>query len=193
MKDPLSNCAYRKLPEEAIALLRRVSAPPRLIAHLILVHDVAAALIEQIDQAFPGLTFDRDAVLFGAAVHDIGKAIHGNESDEAGNRHDKRGLELLRAMGIPEHRARFAYTHRNWSGGNVAFEDLLVAMADKWWKGKRIEQLESIAADYLARVSQKPRWTCYSMLDEILESVAKDAQARLSWQATFSLFSSRAT
>ena len=169
-----------------MALLRRVSAPPRLIAHLILVHDFAATLIERIDQAFPGLTFDRDAVLFGAAVHDIGKAVHHDELVEAANRHDKRGLELLKSMGVPEHKARFAYTHRNWSDNNVTFEDLLVAMADKWWKGKRIEDLESKAADHLARASQKPRVTCYAALDEILESLARDAQARLAWQGGFS-------
>lgn len=181
MADLLSNSTYRKLPPEAVALLRRVSAPPRLIAHMVLVHDAAATLIERIDQRFSGLTFDRDAVLFGAAVHDIGKAMV-----ESGDRHDKRGLELLRDMGVPEHKARFAYTHRNWSAKDVTFEDLLVAMADKWWKGKRVEKLESKAVDYLARACNKRQRACYHALHEILEFLAQDAPARLAWLGAFS-------
>jgi hypothetical protein len=57
MNDPFLNSTYRQLPEETVNLLRQVAAPPRLIAHLILVHDVAATLVERVTAAFPEVHF----------------------------------------------------------------------------------------------------------------------------------------
>jgi hypothetical protein len=61
------------------ALLAAVAAPPRLVANLRLVHDTALLLLDGLAHAFPTLTFDRAAVLFGAATHDIGKSVHISE------------------------------------------------------------------------------------------------------------------
>jgi len=61
----------RELPVEAARLLDVLHAPPRLAAHLRLVHDVAAALTVALERRYPDLAFDRVAVLFGAATHDI--------------------------------------------------------------------------------------------------------------------------
>jgi putative nucleotidyltransferase with HDIG domain len=146
MENPLTNSAYRKLPPDAVILLRQVSASPRLPAHLIVVHDVASRLVERICEEFPGLTLDREAVLFGASIHDLGKSIYRSELIESGKEHEKRGVELLRGMGVSEDRARFAFTHGNWgTAGNIALEDLVVALADNCWKGKRVDELEARA------------------------------------------------
>jgi hypothetical protein len=89
-------------------------------------------------------------------------------------------------MGISEERARFAFTHGNTEiSQNVRLEDLLVALADNCWKGKRPEQLENKAVDLLSSVSGRPVWDCYSELDDILGSLAADADGRLAWQAEF--------
>lgn len=64
--------ALRPLPPEAEKLCRLLSAPPRLITHLTLVHDAACDLVVGVQQKFPTLAFDRVAVLFGAATHDLG-------------------------------------------------------------------------------------------------------------------------
>lgn len=89
-------------------------------------------------------------------------------------------------MGISEDRARFAYTHGNWNTAqNVAIEDLLVALADNCWKGKRVDELETKTVDFLGSVSGKPTWDCYAVLDDILSSLAVDADARLEWQRQF--------
>ena len=187
MENPLSNPAYRKLPPEAMILLRQVSAPPRLVAHLIVVHDVASRLVERICGAFPGLTLDREAVLFGASLHDLGKSIYRSELVEPGKEHEKRGVELLRGMGVSEDRARFALTHGNWgTAENITLEDLVVALADNCWKGKRVDELESKTVELLGSVSGKPAWTCFAVLDEILESLAQDADERLAWQGVYS-------
>jgi len=142
--------------------------------------------VEQLSQAFPNVTFDRDAVLFGAATHDMGKALDVAELVQPGKDHERRGVELLLDMGIPEVRARFAYTHGNWdTAQNVTLEDLLVALADNCWKGKRLDELETKTVNLLSSASGKPAWDCYAELDDILGSLAAHADARLEWQRKF--------
>lgn len=186
MNDPLLNSTYRKLPEETVNLLRQVAAPPRLVAHLILVHDVAATLVEGVTAAFPEVTFSREEVLFGASIHDFGKVIESSELNRSGTQHEQRGIELLRSMGVSDDRARFAYSHGNWDRmPSISLEDLLVALADKCWKGKRVDELESKIAALLSAASKKPEWECFAELDEIVEELTKDADARLAWQGAF--------
>lgn len=83
---------------------------------------------------------------------------------------------------------RFAYTHGNWDGAAaVNLEDLLVALADKCWKGQRVDRLESKISAVLSAASSKPEWACYAELDEILQELTKDADARLAWQQAFEM------
>lgn len=183
--EPLSNLAFAQLPLEAINLLHRVSASPRLLAHMVLVHDAALKICEWLRVSFPELSFDRDAVLFGAATHDIGKAAIPFELGQPGSEHETRGFEMLRAMGVPEERARFAQTHGNWQS-STAIEDLLVALADKCWKGKRVSNLEDEVVRHLSIASGKSEWQCFSELDEFLTVLSADADRRLAWQRSFS-------
>jgi len=167
-------------------ILLKVSAPPRLVAHLILVHDVACELIRRIKDAFPNLEFESSDVLFGAATHDIGKAVHGEELSAPGSLHELRGYQLLIEQGIGESRARFALTHGSWQcDPNLSLEDILVALADNCWKSKRVPELEALVIKRLTNQSHEPEWQCYSVLDEVLQDLAADADSRLAWQATF--------
>lgn len=129
----------RPLPDEVIELLGAVNAPSRLVAHLKLVHDTAATVLRSLRERWPALPIDTDAVLFGAATHDIGKACCHAELTAPGHEHELIGERLLLDAGITPERARFARTHGKWEEG--ALEDLLVALADKVWKGKRDETL----------------------------------------------------
>ncbi|GAA2055340.1 hypothetical protein GCM10009839_74860 [Catenulispora yoronensis] len=61
--------ALRPLPRPAAAVLEAVAAPPRLVAHLRAVHDVAAELVAWTATRPVPLGLDEDAVLFGAATH----------------------------------------------------------------------------------------------------------------------------
>lgn len=149
-------------------------------------HDVAATLVERITAAFPEVAFVKEDVLFGASIHDVGKAIERSELIRSGAHHEQRGVELLRSMGVSDQRGRFAYTHGKWDGGlTVNLEDLLVALADKCWKGQRVDKLESKVTALLSSASGKPEWACYAELDEILQGLTKDADARLAWQQAF--------
>jgi len=188
MNDPCRNSTYRQLPQETAHLLHQVAAPPRLVAHLILVHDVAATLVERVTAAFPEVTFRGEEVLFGASIHDFGKLVERSELTGAGTQHEQRGVELLRSMGVSGERARFAYTHGNRDKvPSVNLEDLLVALADKSWKGKRVDALESKIVGLLSAASKKPEWSCYAELDEIVQELTKDADTRLAWQEAFEM------
>jgi putative nucleotidyltransferase with HDIG domain len=168
--------------------LIKTNAPPRLVAHLILVHDLAVQLIEQIGLAFPALRFNREAILFGAATHDLGKTLDREELSKSGRVHETRGVELLKSLGVSEARARFAFTHNNWrSADPLQIEDILVALADKTWKGKRIDDLDAAAVEMISRQSRIEPWQCFSVLDEILQSLAAKADERLAWQGSFSV------
>ena len=184
--DPLSNREYLPLPPEALRVYERLYIPPRLLAHLVLVHDVACKLAVQVAIAFPEVEFDADLIRFGAAVHDLGKIVHRNELSESGKKeHLKAGVELLESLGVPHERARFAFTHANWDGEHIRLEDLLVALADKCWKGKRIDALKTRTAVRLSAATGRPQGKCYAQLDAILQELAQEADKRLAWQGSF--------
>lgn len=183
--DAVVDPALRPLPDAVAGLLRELSAPPRLAAHLRLVHDVAYELADGLGEFFPALAFDREAVLFGAATHDIGKVVHTAELTGPGSAHEPAGRELLLAHGFTPARARFAATHASWSAAGVSVEEVLVSVADKVWKGKRVTDLEDLLIDHVVRVSPPgtERWEAYLALDALLARIAEGADARLAFQA----------
>ena len=69
----------RPLPSVISELLVSLKAPARLAAHLRVVHDAACQLIDLLARRHPALAFDKDAVRYRAASHDIGKVIHVEE------------------------------------------------------------------------------------------------------------------
>ncbi len=170
------------LPDEVTGLLEELAAPPRLAAHLRAVHDVACSLADWLEKQHPKVVFDREAALFGAAVHDIGKTTHREELSGPGSAHEQAGYELLLSQGIEEERARFARTHASWSA-DVGVEDLLVSVADKVWKAKRVTDLEQLLVDRLTVASGQPSWEVFMALDDVLDRIAADADGRLAFQA----------
>jgi hypothetical protein len=172
-------------PVEVAELLKALDAPARLAAHLRAVHDVAWQLTDLLGERHPALTFDRAAVLFGAAVHDIGKVVHVDELTGPGSRHESAGERLLAEHGVPPSLARFARTHASWTAPDTTIEDHLVSLADKIWKGKRIPDLEDLVITQLAAVCGVERWQAFADLDDILDRLAADADKRLAYQASF--------
>lgn len=175
------------LPSDVTRLLADLSAPPHLAAHLRAVHDVALRLLEALPLAWPALPIDAAAVAFGAATHDIGKALHPSELTGPGSCHERDGYELLVERGVSVARARFARTHARWNADDATLEDQLVSLADKIWKGRREEDLEQLIVVHLARASGRPAWEIFSRLDEILEHIAADADERLAFQGSFAV------
>ncbi|TWP44994.1 HD domain-containing protein [Lentzea tibetensis] len=179
-----SERTLRPLPAAAVALLEELQAPPRLAAHLRAVHDVAAQLADWLAEHHPAVVIDREAVLFGAATHDIGKVEHPAELSGPGSAHEQAGCDLLLARGVEERFARYARTHGSWSA-DLPLEDLLVTLADKVWKAKRVADLEQLVTDRLAVASGQEPWEVFLALDDVLDRIAAGADARLAFQSGY--------
>jgi HD domain-containing protein len=181
----LTEPALRPLPAPVAELLTALDAPPRLAAHLRAVHHAAWRLTGSLAEQVPGLRFDRDAVLFGAATHDIGKTVHPGELSGAGSAHEDAGQALLLQYGIPGELARFAETHARWAEPDVELEDLLVSLADKVWMGNRVPALERLVLDGIVTATGSDPWDALLRLDDIIEAVAADADRLLAYQASY--------
>ncbi|WP_067824056.1 HD domain-containing protein [Actinomadura kijaniata] len=177
------------LPDRAARLLADTGAPPRLRAHLRLVHDVARVLVAWTAEHHPAAGVDAEAVLFGAATHDIGKALHPAELSGPGSAHEEAGYALLRSRGVEERLARFARTHADWDAPGTGLDDLLVSLADKVWKAKRVPGLEDRVVDRLAAASGRERWEVFMELDDLLDRVAAGADERLAFQNAHPVYS----
>ena len=175
----------RPLPERAEELLQDLQAPPRLAAHLRAVHDVAHQLVDWVTQRYPALYLDGEAVLFGAATHDIGKTAHIAELSGPGSAHEQTGRQLLLNHGISPELARFAATHAAWTEPGITIEDLLVSVADKIWKSKRVPDLEDLVVTRLAEASGRTHWEEFLALDDILTSIGNGADQRLAFQSSY--------
>ncbi|MCR6490318.1 HD domain-containing protein [Amycolatopsis sp. OK19-0408] len=167
---------FAPLPPSARTLLEELGAPPRLGAHLRVVHDVAVSLTRWVR-----VPVDVDAVLFGAATHDIGKVLHPAELSGPGSAHEAAGYALLVSHGVPPELARFARTHGSWSAADVTGEDLLVSLADKVWKAKRVPDLEERVVEWLGG----PGWETFMALDDELAQIAEGADSRLAFQGSY--------
>lgn len=163
-------------PSQALQFLADLGAPPWLVRHHELVLEAATQLCDGVQRT---AVFDREQVLVGAALHDLGKLLHPDEMHAPGNQHEAAGEQLLLARGIPTHLARFCVTHAAWDRADATLEDLLVALADKLWKGKRVDELEQLFIDRVASTTQCARWFVYSAIDPIFQEVADDGPARL--------------
>ncbi|MFD7863375.1 HD domain-containing protein [Streptomyces sp. NPDC059783] len=173
------------LPARVVELLTATGCSPRLAAHLRAVHDVARRLTDWLETHRPALRFDRDAVLFGAATHDIGKSVHVAELSGPGHAHEHAGRALLLAQGVAPELARFAATHASWTDPGIAPEDLLVSLADKIWKNKRVPGLEDLLVSRLTEATGAPAWEEFLALDELLTRIGESADVRLAFQSSF--------
>lgn len=163
-----------RTPNEAVELLSSLGAGAWLVQHHRLVVEAASALCEGVRGPY-----DATLVLLGAALHDAGKILHPEEMSRPGCEHEKAGRELLVQHGVPPEVARFCETHARWDDPSVGLEDLLVAAADKLWKGQRHHELEDRLVSALASATHRERWEVFTELDPLFESIAADGDARL--------------
>ena len=173
------------LPDEASELLESVQLHPYLLAHLILVHDVAVRLTEAIAARWPAIVLDAEAIRFGAASHDIGKVVFPEEMLAPGEAHRKAGQTLLRELGVEAERSRFTVTHVPERALAGELEDILVALADVLWKGGRHEPLETALLERLTASDAEEAWETFMALDDLLTELSGDSDRRPLWQAQF--------
>jgi hypothetical protein len=164
-------------PADAHALLRRIGASARLLTHLQLVGEAADQLIWSYESL--GVPCDGRFVLLGVAVHDAGKILHPGELDGPGSKHEPAGELLLISHGVQAEVARCCITHAAWQRPEVSFEERSVALADKLWKGKRVDELEMMVIDEAAQRVGKERWAMFTPLDSLFEQIAAEGPNRL--------------
>ena len=172
----------RPLPVAAADLLVRLNAPPRLAAHLRAVHDVAAQLLDWLATRYPAVAVDAETVLLGSALHDVGKVVHRGELSGPGSAHEEAGYQVLRDHGVAEAVARIARDHADWQRGEVPVESLLVSLADKVWKDKRVVELEHLVVERIAVASGAAPWSVFGELDDVLTAIGGRAPERLAYQ-----------
>jgi len=164
-------------PEEAFDVLKQIQAPPRLVRHAELVLEAGEALIvflEELDVAF-----DRELIRVGIILHDAGKTLHPEELTGSGSEHEEAGERILLERGIDPAIARCCRSHARWFEMDCTLEELVVALADKLWKGKRDSDLELTAADRLAHALGVARWDVFLHADSVFEVIAAGGPERL--------------
>jgi len=167
--------------DDVLAFLSALGAVPHLVRHHRLVAEAAIELCDGLSAAGMA-TFDRVEVLVGAALHDVGKVLHPDEMHRVGDAHERSGHRLLLEHGVPERFARHAWMHASWRGG-AELEPVLVALADKLWKGKRVQELEEHAVRLLAHASGRDFWTVWNDAEAVFDGVAAAADWRLARSA----------
>ncbi len=167
--------------DSAMALLVDVGAPPRLRRHAELVGEAADALL--LGFARLEIPLDADYVRVGVVLHDVGKAIHRAELDAPGHAHEPAGEQLLLERGVTPDVARICRSHSQWRELAETLEELVIALADKLWKGARLTELEELVIDRAAAAIHKDRWALFTELDALFEGVAAAAESRLSRSA----------
>jgi len=166
-----------KTVEEAISLLRKLGAKNRLLTHIKLVGKAAKIIIAKLKKL--GLHINEKLVRIGVVVHDAGKIVHPEELAQPGNQHEQAGFELLLKNDVQPEIARFCLSHARWRETECSFEELVVALADNLWKGKREEELELMVVDQTAKNIGKNRWDIFTDMDSCFESIAADGPNRL--------------
>jgi hypothetical protein len=162
---------------DALALLRTLGAPVRLVRHAEIVGEAADGLL--VAFARQGVAVDEAFVRAGVVLHDAGKAVHQEELSKAGSEHEAAGERLLLGRGVPARLARVCRSHARWASMDVSLEELTIALADKLWKGVRGPALEERVIERAAAVAKRDRWDVFIPLDAAFEEIASCGDERL--------------
>lgn len=162
---------------DAYRLLSELGAPEQLRVHVQLVGEAAERLMRAYVEL--GVGFDARIIELGVVLHDVGKIRYPDELNAPGAMHEQAGEALLLAHGVQPEIARCCVSHARWQDAAVSFEERTVALADKLWKGKRVEALELCIIDEVASRLGAGRWDVFARLDAVFEEIADGGTARL--------------
>lgn len=169
--------------QDSYRFLQYLGASPQLVQHVKLVGEAAEMLIFQFQKV--GIAFDADLIRSGVIFHDVGKILHPSELIEKGDKHEMAGELLLLSRGVDPKIARCCRSHGQWQKIECSFEELVVALADKLWKGQRITELENKTVSKAAARCNKDYWDLFIVLDGEFAKVALEGDLRLSRSLAF--------
>ncbi|WP_390590849.1 hypothetical protein [Simiduia litorea] len=165
------------LRNDAYKLLDELGAPSHLKTHVRLVGEAADLLIHKLTGI--GLKFDSEFVRIGVAIHDIEKIKYQNEMIGSGSEHEPEGEKILLELGVESQIACVCMSHARFALMDCSIEELIIALSDKLWKGKRVEELELKVIDSIASLMGKDRWDVYPELDQQFELITSSGHERL--------------
>ena len=163
--------------EDAYELLNELEAPAHLKLHVRLVGEAADLLINKCNEL--AVPLDANFIRIGVAIHDVGKIIHINEMTGIGSEHEPEGEKILLNKGVTPQIARCCLSHAQWAEMECSLEELLIALSDKLWKGKRVQKLELEVIDRISNSLGKDRWALFEELDTQFEFIASGGHERL--------------
>jgi hypothetical protein len=172
-----SDLPKMKSVEEAHNLLLRMGAPQALVTHVRLVGEAAELLLTELRRL--GVPHDADFVRVAVVLHDSGKILHPEELDGGGDEHERAGEMLLRAQSVDPALARCCISHARWAQMQCSFEELILALADTLWKGKRNAMLEKRVIELISERLGLAFWDLFIELDNNFESIAADGPTRV--------------
>lgn len=155
----------------------RLGAPLRLLTHVGLVGEAADLLLAELQRL--GVRHDADFVRIAVILHDAGKILYPLELEEGGDEHERAGEALLLAQGVEPAIARCCVSHAHWAQMQCSLEELLVALADSLWKGKRSAALEKRVIELASKSLGRSVWDLFIELDNSFETIAADGTMRL--------------
>ena len=162
---------------DAFILLQKLGAPQRLIRHVELVGEAVNDLLTALTQQ--GVQLDEAFVRMGVVLHDTGKAVHQDELSRPGAEHEPTGERLLLDHGVPPKLARVCRSHAQWASLEASLEELVIALADKLWKGVRVPALEELVIERAAAAGNRDKWGLFIPLDAAFETIAAGGDERL--------------
>jgi hypothetical protein len=163
--------------EEAYRFIDDFEVPERLKIHIELVSEVADLLIKVFEEL--ELSLDFEFIRIGVVVHDIGKVVHFKEIVEPGSEHEPEGERMLLEKGVSSRLARVCMSHARWPEMICSMEELIIALSDTLWKGKRIEALETLVIARISEMLKVERWDIFLDMDMKFEEIAADGHKRL--------------
>jgi len=166
-----------KSRDDAYRLLHELNAPRRLLVHVQLVGEAGEVILGQCRDL--NVDVDEEFVRIGIAIHDVGKIVHAHEITGPGSDHEPEGEKMLVERGVSARISRCCLSHARWDRMECSIEELLIALADKLWKGKRVEALELLVIDRIAGQLGKDRWDLFSELDFKFEEIALSGHEKL--------------
>lgn len=121
--------------EDGIRLLKDLKASKSLINHHELVVETAERILDRLPSSVKH-SIDRNSVLIGCSVHDIGKIIRPSEENKSGEDHELAGRDFLLSIGLSPKIARYCMIH-TLPEEKLYLEELVVGISDNLWKGSR--------------------------------------------------------
>lgn len=161
---------------QAIALLQRRGASQRLLVHVELVGEAGESIISELERL--GAEIDKEFIRSGIVLHDIGKTVQSSELDREGDLHGETGRDLLRQEGVEPRLAQVCVSHIDWRQAKTV-EELVIACADKLWKGKRVADLEELLVRRVTTDLGLDYWEVFQCMDDCFEAIADRADERL--------------